>query len=213
MVGETEALSEEEMFDHTIGLLEELARERDIPVEELYRTERIDRTYWGDDYEGIGPDEAVSQVVEQEDLARTYAVYEWMTDLFQREIHERMEEMEEENDSIPLIRAVDDLLIEIGWYLDLLYGKLRRALYGWHFTQLEVIKNEEDDYNGTAKLCLVSLRVSREKWMEISRLLPDFSTEIDQVLVVVDQLEHDVNDHFPEAREFYRPGLDNPDNL
>lgn len=199
----------DDTFDYTIDLLEELAEERGIEVEDIYLTERMNRTYWGDDYEDANLEEGeIGDILNLNDLMRSYMIYEWMTDQLQVEIYQAIERLEEDQEEINRIRKIDNALIEIGWYLDLLYGKLRRTLAGNYLMGRKLIEGETDDVNGSAKLCMVALEISRKQWDYLSEEFPDYTKEFQQIGVVSGQMLRDLELQFPMARAFRRPGFD-----
>ena len=199
----------DDTFDETLDLLEELAKERGVSVDTIYQTERMEREYWGDDFEDTDHEEnEVTSLVEQNDMSRTFLIYEWLTDQTQNRIYPLLEKMEEQGEEMSRIHAIDNALIEVGWYLDLLYAKLKRALYGHYLSANELIGDESDDINGSAKLCLISLEKARKHWAFLKTALPTLKGDIAQLEVVIGQMERDLHAFFPKAPLFRRPGFD-----
>jgi hypothetical protein len=101
---------------------------------------------------------------------------------------------------------LSDCLEVIQWYQYLLEVKLARALMSQ--------KNEEEgeitpyDSLGNAKLLLVSIERNIGAWGYIHQKFKEDEDEILDILVCLQRLNKKVEQAFPEARAFVRPGLD-----
>ena len=59
------------IFDSTFDVLRELAEERGMGIEDIYSSEKVDRGFWGEDYEDLeDEDEEAVRQIEQEDLEK-----------------------------------------------------------------------------------------------------------------------------------------------
>jgi hypothetical protein len=116
-----------------------------------------------------------------------------------------------ERDSVGMeIRLQDemqsDCLEVIQWYQYLLEIKFARALMSQ--------KNEEEegleayDSLGIAKLLLVSITRNIGAWGYFYQKFKEDEDEIFDILICLQRLERAVEQTFPEARSFIRPGLD-----
>lgn len=105
--------------------------------------------------------------------------------------------------------AIRDAVAVIQWYLHFIAVKLRRALQ----SQLEEAEEtEEDDYpkdaDGSAKVALIAIDRSIGAWGVLLRHFPAEETPILERLVQLDRLRRAVEQQFPAARHFVRPGFD-----
>jgi hypothetical protein len=114
-----------------------------------------------------------------------------------------------------LIAGADPVLreaLEIAGHDALLIGaKLHRALTGRdrHSDEDEDDHPVQNDWNGSAKVALISLERSEAAWRIIATATADLTPR-----TFADQLRHlrrEVENAFPHARSFVRPGFDEPD--
>jgi hypothetical protein len=109
------------------------------------------------------------------------------------------------------IRMQDPMLSDcmevILWYQHFLEVKMMRAL----MSQQDE-KEEEDidlyDSLGTAKLLLVSIRRNMGAWGYMYQKFREDEDEILAILVTLQRLYGIIEQRFPEAQAFIRPGLD-----
>lgn len=106
-------------------------------------------------------------------------------------------------------KTFDDVLEVVNWYLDLIQVKMRRALYAYYNLQ-EAIPRKGGDYNGVAKVALLSVDHSVVAWKRLRKGCLNYKREIGHLLVVLEQLRVDIEKEFPYAREFRRPGFEKP---
>jgi hypothetical protein len=92
----------------------------------------------------------------------------------------------------------------VQWYLYLFDAKLARALMYYN----EKEEGALYDAFGTAKLLLVSIERNIGAWGYIYRKFYEDEDMILDILVCLQKLYKYVEEHFPKAREFVRPGLD-----
>ena len=94
------------------------------------------------------------------------------------------------------------------WYQHLFEAKLRSAL----FSQKEEEKSESKPHDslGNAKLLLVSVERNINAWSYMYQKFPEDEDEILDILVCLQILGKKVEQMFPDARAFIRPGLDEP---
>ncbi|WP_294141037.1 hypothetical protein [uncultured Sanguibacteroides sp.] len=197
------------IFDSTYEVLRELAEEKGIAIEDIYRAENIDKGFWGEDYEGLDDDdEEVTKRVEREDMICCNRIYEALADKCQESIYQKLDEEEEKGNGIKT-KEIDEALVEISWYLDLIHAKMKRALYGFHIYADKInAKQEENDYNGSAKVALLAIEISYQAWSVLKNKVPYFQQDIKRILVVLEQMLRDLERRFPDARNFCRPGFD-----
>jgi hypothetical protein len=112
-----------------------------------------------------------------------------------------------------LIDAGDAVLKEaleiVAWDACLVPAKLHRAQCGRDAPD-EGLSDDpvQSDWNGSAKVVLISLERSEAAWRVIADVVPD--RESATLLEIVGLLRRRVAREFPEAKAFVRPGFDEP---
>ena len=104
---------------------------------------------------------------------------------------------------------VDDALQVIGWDAYLIGAKLHRALSGRDCFQSgeDIDKGPvQNDWNGSAKVALISLRRSEAAWRVLAEATGDAQAGI--LGDAVGHLRSTTMDEFPDAMSFVRPGFD-----
>lgn len=196
------------IFDSTFDVLRELAEEQGISIEEIYSSEKVDRGFWGEDYEDLEEeDHGVVGQAEREDMLRCERIYGTLAEKCQEEIYHWLDTGK--NDKQPRSREVQEALLEVNWYMDLIHSKIKRALYGYYIYADKLnATQEEDDYNGSAKVALLAVQISISAWTVLRDNLHDFEREAKHLIVILEQLGREIERLFPEARKFKRPGFD-----
>lgn len=195
-----------DVFESTYEVLNELAEEQGIDVEDIYAAENIDREFWGDDYEAREQGRDCDAMIEASDIIRMCAIYEHLGD----KCLEKLFEITDEKPENQCQTAINEPLEVVSWYLDLIQAKMRRALHGYYFYS-KGSKKGRDDFNGSAKVALLSIDCSIENWKKVQSGYPGYQKEISHLLVILQQLQVDVELQFPEARTFLRPGFEIPE--
>jgi len=96
----------------------------------------------------------------------------------------------------------------INWYLTLLPAKITRAYVGLFELNLEYSDPIQNDYNGSAKVVLISVENSFPAWEIILKHLPELEDDCWKFLVMLDKIRKRILVDFPYAIEFVRPGFD-----
>ncbi len=111
--------------------------------------------------------------------------------------------------------TIRDAVAVIQWYLHFIAVKLRRALQSQLEEAEEVEEVEADDYpkdsDGSAKVALIAIDRSIGAWGILLRHFPAEETAILERLAQLDRLRRAVQQQFPAARAFIRPGFDTGD--
>jgi hypothetical protein len=112
------------------------------------------------------------------------------------------------------VASADPVLREaietVGWDAYLIPAKLNRALDGRdeaaHGDGLGDDHPVQNDWNGSAKVALISIERSHAAWETIAATMgdPDAVRLVDELT----RLKQAVDDAFPNARKFVRPGFD-----
>ncbi|MFC1495021.1 hypothetical protein ACFL6W_07070 [Thermodesulfobacteriota bacterium] len=193
-----------EMMQETLEMLNDMIVSVDVDPEQLINTSDED-------------EHAIKEAAENHFVCRMAREYgdmaqEWFDgaqDLFikpEKEISHRMD-VNLEPDSIA------DNMDVILWYQHQIYVKLMRAVSG----SLEESSSFNDDNyasdsDGSAKVALIGIDRSIPAWGSMSTTLPGlYANNIKNILIHLDQLRKNVEETFPCARKFIRPGFDNID--
>jgi len=108
------------------------------------------------------------------------------------------------------VNRLSDAVAVIRWHQFQIHVKLIRALQGRH-TEEELVDTLEGfpkDSDGSAKVALIGLDRSIAAWGALLRVLPARETETLELLVSLERLRRAVEQEFPAARAFVRPGFD-----
>lgn len=196
------------IFRQTAEMLNKLASEIGIDLNSL-------------DKESIS--ESLSHQVDEADnheLVIASRQYIQMTDKWFESEYSLFEKKEDELNSLLKIGidetkihseadSIHDAVEVIRWYQHQIYIKLKRAL-----TQSEIINDEqenvifENDSIGSAKVALIGIDRSIGAWGKLHEYFPESTDSILDILVHVDRLRRRVEQLFPQARNFKRPGFD-----
>jgi len=167
-------------------------------------------------------------------LARQYAatVQEWFAEEFVTD-HDVPDDMMVDADGVPEIdvaRAAEVLR----WYQFFVAAKVIRALMGRTRSDgapgetgeddpfAGAAEDEEDDFdaapdfaqedgNGSAKIALIAIDRSMAAWHAMDMCLPAKSDSIAPILAELERLRWLLEEEFPDARGFIRPGFDEAD--
>ena len=105
--------------------------------------------------------------------------------------------------------SIRDAVEIIRWYQHQIYVKLKRALI-----QSDFINEEqenvifENDSIGSAKVALIGIDRSIGAWGKLYEHFPESTDSILDILVHINRLRRRVEQLFPQARNFKRPGFD-----
>jgi hypothetical protein len=103
-----------------------------------------------------------------------------------------------------------DALAVASWDSHFIHVTLHRAMRGRDDTQHDREFGDDDpiqnDWNGSAKVALISIDRSIEAWDVIARATKD--ADAAHIAQELGRLRHEVEQGFPNARKFVRPGFD-----
>ena len=113
---------------------------------------------------------------------------------------------ETQNDTVSIIDAME----VIRWYQHQIYVKLKRAIQS---TQSEKEEPElwvdfPKDSEGSAKVALIGIDRSISAWGSVFDLFPIQEEKILHIIAGLERLCNRIENEFPEARAFVRPGFD-----
>lgn len=189
------------VFESTYEVLHELADERGIDVEDIYVSENINKEFWGEEYEIRLKGQKEILLIGESDIIRICMIYEFLADKCLEKIFEFLDDREGK------MEPIDEAMEVIGWYLDLIQAKMRRALCAYYYHS-EKEEDHTEDYNGSAKVALISIERSLENWQVVEKCCPHLKKDINHLVVVLEQLRSDIEAQFPTARGFLRPGFE-----
>ncbi|WP_375447396.1 hypothetical protein [uncultured Fibrella sp.] len=111
-----------------------------------------------------------------------------------------------EDEAMLQLNTLKDAYEQIRWYRTLIPVKTKAAL--------RAVDEQTDDayllsyYDGKAKLVLVSVDQSLTAWQTVMAYYPETTDNLLGILSLLSQLNRQIEDLFPNARTFKRPGLD-----
>ena len=100
-----------------------------------------------------------------------------------------------------------DLVDVIRWYQPFIFVKLRRAVSS-SVEEAADRSASSCDADGSAKIALIAADRSISAWAEMRSQFPERTDSILDLLLALDRLRRDVEQAFPYARQFVRPGFD-----
>ena len=89
-----------------------------------------------------------------------------------------------------------------------IHVKLMRALQQDDTDDLEILKDMPKDSDGSAKVALVGIDRSISAWVAMRNHFPEMTDDVLNLLLPLDWLRKNIEEEFPEARNFVRPGFD-----
>ncbi len=107
---------------------------------------------------------------------------------------------------------LDDALEVIRWYQNQIYVKIMRAISGAIEEQKKLDEGPEQfarDSDGSAKVALIGIDRSIAAWGIVNSRFPN--PEIRHIIAHLDRLRRSIENNFPDARAFIRPGFDSID--
>ena len=196
-----------EIFKVTREMLEESAEEMGIDLDSI-------------DFEAASRDEAVKdKIVKNHECCRAaQQYYRMVDDFFESEnipsLHVVAETDTDKAPELPKIDKLDgpatlDELVEIiFWYHHFIYVKLMRAVHGALGDTPEMLEDFPKDSDGSAKVALMAIDRSMAAWGCLNDCFPSHRQQILAIIQHLDGLRRRVENVFPQARNFVRPGLD-----
>ena len=109
------------------------------------------------------------------------------------------------------VQTIKDCLEIVQWYLFMIGVKFNRALSGkleddgW-----EEANGFQKDSDGSAKVALLSAKRSFDAWLKLFELLPNEEQNLIPILGLLQKILKKGEEDFPNAKNFIRPGFDEP---
>ena len=106
------------------------------------------------------------------------------------------------------VTSLEDAVQVIRRYQHLIYTKLMRAVRGELRERPDILDEFSKDSDGSAKVALIAIDRSIAAWGEIRNVFPIRERDILDLIAQLDSLRRKVENEFPDARAFIRPGFD-----
>jgi len=199
----------QESFEATMEMIQESAGEMDIDIDDI-------------DYEEFERhEEEVHRIVKDQPYTKAAFAYVKMVDKWLESNKSLIEEKGDElltlaQAQIPGAKPVENALkIQdchevIRWYQHQIYVKLCRAASGMIRGELEDNEYSPEDANGSAKVAIIGIERSMAAWARLLNQFPQQERSILDLLVHLRKMLLMIDESFPDARAFIRPGFDTP---
>jgi hypothetical protein len=105
--------------------------------------------------------------------------------------------------------VVREAVAIVSWNSTFIGGKLARALHGRESDDGQDDDPIQNDWNGSAKIAVISIERSESAWQTIAQATDDPAAA--ELASAMSYLRDDVEEAFPFARLFKRPGFDDAD--
>jgi len=106
---------------------------------------------------------------------------------------------------------IEEAFEVIRWYQYFIAAKVMRAIRGRMAEEEERGEGFISDSDGSAKIALVAIDRSISAWAVISHYNPIHAERVFEMISFLDRLRQAVEETFPNARSFIRPGFDRID--
>ena len=107
--------------------------------------------------------------------------------------------------------SLEEAIEVIRWYQYFICAKVMRAVRGKTEEEEERCDEFPSDSDGSAKIGLIAIDRSIAAWAVIQHYATDCDMEVINVIAFLDGLRQAVEETFPNARSFIRPGFDEID--
>ncbi len=191
----------------------------DIEEEE---NEFDEEDFWSDDseYDLDAEEDNEDSILKSIEDKKEYAV-EKLADEYFNKAHLLLKKLDEkfnfteadvQKKEQPHYKAILDNFDVVAWYHMFIMVKIKRALGGKG--ELKIGMDEEDnefesyDMNGSAKIAAIGVKRSQEALNNLLSLVEGFSTEIEEMMVLLGKILNQIDLEFPDYKNFKRPGFD-----
>ncbi|MGD9229072.1 MAG: hypothetical protein PVF26_21395 [Desulfobacterales bacterium] len=198
-----------EIFKATRDLLEESAEEMGIDLDTI-------------DFEETSREEGIKdKIVQNHECCRAAKKYYEMVDaFFESEYMPSLHVVDKSDvkntsdlqkiDNLDGPATFDEMVEIIYWYHHFIYVKLMRSVRGILGNASEMLEDFPKDSDGSAKVALIAIDRSMAAWGHMHNYFPGHRDQILSIIMHLDRLRRRVEKIFPEARNFMRPGFDEP---
>jgi hypothetical protein len=184
------------IMGETLELLRESAKKWGVDLETLESVEDIEHI------------KAKDAAAESHLLCRAAKRYSgWVEDWFRKRETLFFEMAAAAREGVSLEEAIE----VIRWYQYFICAKVMRAVRGNIEEKEEACDEFPSDSDGSAKITLIAIDRSIAAWAVIRHYITDGDREVIDVIAFLDGLRQAVEETFPKARSFIRPGFDEID--
>jgi hypothetical protein len=196
------------IFQQTIEMIKELAMERGIDLNAL------DMESTAEDYSQMQDN------AKDHDLSLSALYYSKIVDSWFEKEYPLFEQRQNKLNTMlrlniggdkPYAEAdeISDSEEVILWYQHQIYVKLMRAFRGKELVDIEEEDNTfQKDSDGSALVALIAIDRSIGAWGRLQEYFPEKTNSILDILLHLDRLRRKIEQLFPDARNFKRPGFD-----
>ena len=196
-----------ETFQETLSLLKEMAEEQGIDLDQIEVDEEAHRRDIFDE------DGVVHMILH---LSKSYItmVDEWFdNDIYKVGDGEDESKVEAYTLKIDAMSEKDSTMLKdsvevIRWYQHQIYVKLRRALGSAQDEKTEDWDDFPKDSDGSAKVALIGIDRSISAWGKVLEYFPWQKKRLLNIIAHLKRLCQRIENDFPGARAFVRPGFD-----
>jgi len=103
-----------------------------------------------------------------------------------------------------LALPINDAVDVISWYVHLIRERVKKSL----FDKMDSPEGYGNDYNGSAKICLLGIDRSIVAWSSLYEQFEETEDKVLNILLILSELRKKMEEEFPDARLFVREGLD-----
>lgn len=107
--------------------------------------------------------------------------------------------------------SIEEAIEVIRWYQYFIAAKAMRALLGKVEEEEDGLDEFPSDADGSAKIALIAIDRSMSAWAIILQQNPNVSESVLKIISFLDRLGQVIEETFPKARSFIRPGFDTND--
>jgi hypothetical protein len=107
--------------------------------------------------------------------------------------------------------SFEEAIEVIRWYQYFICAKVMRAVRGNIEEKEERCDEFASDSDGSAKIALIAIDRSIAAWAVIQHYMTDYGQEVIDIIAFLDGLGQAIEETFPNARSFIRPGFDQTD--
>jgi hypothetical protein len=187
-------------------IIEQMARERGVDLNELAATEQRHERQSEKQREASESHPVATLSVDYMNLTR-----DWTAS--QPGVRHKLETIQQQLDLDPKSFAaikyttdtIQDSLAVVQWYQTLIHVKFVRALMG---KQVDDDDDDQQDHNGSAKVAILAIERSMQAWLKLYELIPEQEDYFLRILALLEKINGLALKEFPHAMAFKRPGFD-----
>ncbi len=194
-----------EMFQNTLVMLKEMAKKEGIDIDAI----NAEQICGNDD---IREKNSIVDILSHMSMNYAKLVYDWFEsneNLFYEKEYEmnRIRLIPTHNNPAKEAESISDSIEIIHWYQYQIHVKLKRACESASEEELEKDDFPKDS-DGSAKVALIGIDRSISAWNILLSFFPEQKKQIITLIMLLKNTQKNVENRFPGARGFVRPGFD-----